>query len=236
MLDPNDSEWLRRFTQEDLLASGLRVALGALGPIGSVLGEFATQFVPRQRLDRLQDFVERLHERLSSLEDQFSARLQSSPAYSSLAEEVLLQAVRTPSDTRRLELVEFLRDGISLSDTELVDQQALLKILEALNDVQVLILIRHGSFPQSRRNQERAAFVEQHELVLEPDEPTYGIADEYVARRWEMYGHYVDDLIGRGLLQAPEGIAKSGRKKKVKITELGKLLLQAIGQTVDPHA
>jgi hypothetical protein len=51
---------LRRFTQEDMLASGIRMALSATGPFGVVLAEFATQLVPQQRLDRMQDFVTRL--------------------------------------------------------------------------------------------------------------------------------------------------------------------------------
>jgi hypothetical protein len=52
------SDLLRRFTQEDMLASGIRVALGAIGPVGTMVGEFLTQFVPAQRVDRLQHFVE----------------------------------------------------------------------------------------------------------------------------------------------------------------------------------
>ena len=68
-------EALRRFTQEDMLAKGLRVALGTLGPVGVVLGDFLTEFVPQQRMDRLQDFTEQLQARVGDLEEQFKLRL-----------------------------------------------------------------------------------------------------------------------------------------------------------------
>jgi hypothetical protein len=70
--------WIRRFTQVDMLAAGLRMAPGSLGSFGAILAEFTTQFVPMQRLDRIQDFVEQLNERLSGLEVQFRERIESS--------------------------------------------------------------------------------------------------------------------------------------------------------------
>jgi hypothetical protein len=50
MFEDQRSDLLRRFTQEDMFASGVRVALSALGPFGDVIGEFLTQFVPRSVL------------------------------------------------------------------------------------------------------------------------------------------------------------------------------------------
>ena len=84
MFDEKQPDWLRRFTQEDMLAIGMRTALGTLGPFGAIVGEFVTQFVPRQRLDRLNDFVEQMHQRLSSLEEDFAARIKSSAPYAAL--------------------------------------------------------------------------------------------------------------------------------------------------------
>jgi len=87
MFTKPDREWLRRFTQEDMLASGLRVALASVGPVGVIVAEFATQLVPRQHLDRLQNFSEQLNERLAGLEDEFRERLSSSAAFATLTEE-----------------------------------------------------------------------------------------------------------------------------------------------------
>ncbi len=61
-------DWIRKYTQGDLLASTLRSALSLTGPVGVIVAEFLTQFVPDQRIDRLHDFVERLGERMIGLE------------------------------------------------------------------------------------------------------------------------------------------------------------------------
>ena len=103
-MSEDQQTWLRRFTQEDMLASGLRMALSAAGPFGAVLAEFATQFVPQQRLDRMQNFIEQLNERLRDLEDGFRERVKLKLRLAALTEEVTLAAVRTPSDERRRDL------------------------------------------------------------------------------------------------------------------------------------
>ena len=236
MFEERQPDWLRRFTQEDMVALGMRTALATLGPFGAFFGDFLTQFVPNQRLDRLQDFVEKMHERLSSFEAPFSSRVASSEAYASLVEEVTVQAVRTPSDDRRLALVELLRTGLSRSDAELIDHQALLRILENINDPQILILMKHGSFSQAMHDTARAAFIAQHASTLDVRPPALGDDDDDQQRRWAIHVYYVDDLIARGLLRDVEGMVKSGSQKNVRITHLGKLLLQAIGQPVDRNA
>ena len=55
-------------------------------------------------------------------------------------------------------------------------------------------------------------------------------ASEDQARRWVMYRHYEDDLVSLGLLRDLEGVAKSGRRRKVAIADLGRLLLDAINK------
>ena len=46
-----------------------------------------------------------------------------------------------------------------------------------------------------------------------------------------MHEAYVTELVTVGLLEDEEGMAKSGRSRRVRITELGRLLLEAIGRT-----
>src|SRR5215208_4630575 len=99
MFDDSGEKWLRKYEQEDLLAAGIRVALSALGPFGAVIAEFTTHFVPKQRLDRLQDFIERLNQQ-AALETLVRERIETSAAYASLAEDASLAAVRTASDER----------------------------------------------------------------------------------------------------------------------------------------
>jgi len=224
-------EWVRRFTQEDLLASALKSALALTGPFGGVIGEFLTQFIPQQRLDRLHDWVEQLNDRLKGLEAGFERRLQESAAYSALAEQAAVAAVQTPSHERRRDLAELLRTGLSTADAELLEHHALLRLLTDLNDVQVILLMGYGSFRQTMGNSALGAFYQQHPGVFDLAPP---VMDSSVddRRRWAMHEHYIDDLIAKGLLRDTEGIAKSSRAKRVEITRLGSLLLRAIGRPV----
>ena len=95
--------------------------------------------------------------------------------------------------------------------------------------MQVLILMQFGSFSQAMYDSGRAKFIEQHSSVLAVQPPALG-DDEAIGRPWDMCNHYVDDLVARGLLRDTEGIAKSGLRKAVEITNLGRLLLLAIGK------
>jgi hypothetical protein len=229
MSDTSPTDSWRRFTQEDVLALSIRTALATLGPIGAIIAEFATQLVPRQRVDRLHHYVEQLGDRLTSLEE-FKARLHESAAYAALAEEATLAAVRTPSDERRRDLAELLRTGLSVSDADLVGHHALLDLLGRLNEPQLLILMDHGSFEPMFSNPARDAFEAQHPGVFDIHPPSLGDTSDDDAGRWTLHEHYINELVASGLLEDVEGMAKSGSIRKVTITDLGRRLLKAIGR------
>ena len=100
--------------------------------------------LPAQRLDRLQDYVEQLGQRLIGLEEAFQERLRSSAGYSALAEEASLVAVRSPSSERRRNLAALLHNGLGVTEAELTTQMMLLRVLENLNDAEIVILAYYG--------------------------------------------------------------------------------------------
>lgn len=228
-------ELLRRFTQEDMLASGIRTALGLAGPIGTVVGEFLTQFVPAQRIDRLQHFVECLHERLDDLEVRFKERLAASPSFAALAEEACVSAVRTASDHHRRDLAALLRHGLSRDDAEMLEEQALLRLRTRVSDAQVVLLMSYGNFRRTMGNAELKQFWDQHPGLFDVHPPSMSSSAEE-RRRWTMKEHYEAELESLGLLRDTEGVAKSGRPRKYEITPLGRLLLEAIGRYRDPNS
>jgi hypothetical protein len=229
---PDKTDWVRRYTQEDCGAATLRTALSLAGPVGAIVAEFLTQFVPGQRIDRLNDFVEQLGQRVADVEEQFKVRLHESAAFASLAEQVSLAAVRSPSAERRCDLAELLRHGLSRPDAELIEEHAVVRLLDQLNDAQVLILMQHGSFTDSMVDPARDEFVERNADILAVMPPGYGDPEEQ-HRRWTMYRHYEDGLIGLNLLEDAEGIVKGGPVRRVRITALGCLLLTAIGRAAE---
>jgi hypothetical protein len=236
MLTPkDDANLLRRFTQEDLLASGIRAALSVAGPVGTIVGEFLTQFVPAQRLDRLQQFVESLHERLSGLEEQFKERLNSDPAFASLVEEASIAAVSTASDSHRDDLTRLLKHGLSRDQADLIEEQALMRLRNRLNDAQVILLMSYGNFKRTMGDAELKEFWDQHPGLFSAHPPTMTSPPEE-RRRWTMREHYAAELEALSLLRDTEGIVKSGQQRKYQITALGRLLLAAIGRYRDPNA
>jgi len=146
---------------------------------------------------------------------------------------VALAAVRTPSAERRRDLADLLNFGLSREDAELVGIQALLKLLEQLNDPQVLILMFYGSFSRSYGNPERDAFWRKHSEVLDASAPSLGDHDEAATRRWSLNQHYQNSMVTLGVLKDIEGIAKSPIPE-LQITKLGYMLLEAIGRPVVP--
>ncbi len=234
MLDQNPGALLRKFTQEDLLASGVRVALGIAGPVGTIVGEFLTQFVPAQRVDRLVDFVERLHERLGGLEEDFKARLASTPGFAALAEDTAVAAVRTASAEHRRDLAALLVHGLSRADAEMIEEHALLELRNRLNDVQVILLMSYGNFRRMMTDPELEQFWGAHPGIFAVMPPTMtSSADE--RRQFTMKEHYEAGLESVGLLRDTEGVAKSTGQRRYEITPLGRLLLEAIGRYRDPR-
>ena len=173
MLDRHPNmQWMRPHDPQDVLASAIRVGLIACGPAGAIVAEFLTKFVPNQRLDRLQEFTELFAERLAGLEEQFREKLAESAGFAALSEQATIAAVQTPSSQRRRDLVELLRTGMTRAEAELVEHQSLLQMLEALNDPQLFILVGHGCFRRSLRDEEYKQFVTEHAEVFPVHAPS----------------------------------------------------------------
>ncbi len=213
-----------------LLAAGIKGFCGLLGPFGAIAGEFLTQFVPRQRLDRLQDFIEQLNDEVGALRDRFEARLQE-PPFASLTEESFVAAVQTPSDVRRRELAALLRHAIESKEASLSREHAMLRLLADVADAEIVILRAH-SFSRVIGDQAYANYVRAHDDVLSARPPDSG-STAAERERWTLYLFHEDRLVGLGLLRELEGIAKSSVRPRRGLTELGRLLLEAI-ETAHP--
>ncbi len=231
---PNLPDLLRKYTQEDMFASGLRVGLSIIGPAGVIAGEFLTQFVPTQRIDRLQDFVEKLGERLAGVEDQFKERLVTSPGFAALTEQASLSAVRTASAEHRWDLASLLKHGLNRPEADMLEEQTLLSLRDRLNDAQILILMSYGNFKRTLNDHELESFMSSHPGVFDVQPPTFSDSEE-VEHRWAMYHHYENELFALNLL-ADLDRTNTGPERNCQIATLGRLLLQSIGRGRDAGA
>jgi hypothetical protein len=118
---------------------------------------------------------------------------------------------------------------LSRPEAELLEHEALLRLLERLNDAQVLILMNYGSFKQSQGDPARTAFRQKHANVFDTRPPNQGAPDEE-RRRWTMYRLFEDELVMLNLLRDTEGVIHSSPRRVVGVTNLGRILLHAIGR------
>ncbi len=178
----------------------------------------------------MQDFVGVLSERLGALESEVREKLNTSTGYASLAEQALFSAVRTASSRKRRDLAELLRTGLEKSETELVQHETLLRLRDQLNDPQVLILYSYGAFEGGFRDAEQIEFLEQHPEVFDVEPANFG-SDASVQKRATIHETYVKQLVALGLIADVEPIGRSSMLR-TEITDLGRMLLEAIGVEV----
>jgi hypothetical protein len=231
--DEAGSRLWRRYAQSDLLATAIRTGLSVAGPVGAIVGEFITEFVPARRVDRLHDWIEKLDDRLKGVEEEFKQRLASSNDFAALAEQAAVSAVRTGSSDHRADLAHLLKHGLSKSNAEMIGEQALMSLRDRLNDAQVIILMAYGNFKQTFGDAEFGAFSKAHPGLFSVSPPMFGSSPDE-GRRWTMVNHYESELATLGLLHDTQGVVKPGPDRQYAITSLGILLLQAIGRYRDP--
>ena len=185
-------------------------------------------------MDRLQQFVECLAERMTGLEDRFKERIASDPGFAALTEEASVSAVNTASDDHRRDLSALLHHGLSREEAEMLEEQALLRLRNRIIDAQVILLMSYGNFRRTMGDTELKEFWDAHPGLFGIHPPAMDSAPEE-RRRWTMREHYQAELESLGLLHDTEGVVKSGRSRKYEITGLGRLLLEAIGRYRDPR-
>ena len=233
-----DDQLLRTHTQEDLAVLGVRISAGVfatalgLGPGGTLIGELLALWIPRQRADRLRDYVEELAAQLSGLEDQFKTRMSESVAFSALVERTIIAAVQQASATKRRDIARLVKTGLSRTDVELEEHETLLRLVERANDSQLIILTFY-SLPQTFGNLELDSFLASHREVFPLEPSSQAPAEDQ--RRWIMHNVYVSELVSMGLLEDVEGNIKSAGPRQVQLTALGSFLLDAIERQADSN-
>jgi len=119
-------------------------------------------------------------------------------------------------------------------EARIEEDLALARLLDTLNEPQMLILMSYGNFRRALGDTELHDFYQKHPGVLDVDPATLDSGPEEI-RREAIHDHYTDELVARGLLQDTEGIAKSGPVRRLRITDLGRLLLQLVGRGGQPN-
>jgi len=200
----------------DYIASALKAALGAVPMAGSLLSELVGAIIPKQRIDRLVKFAKALEYRLSQLEKDFIQSQINNEDFSDLAEEGMRQAARSLSDERREYIATLIANSLSSKDIEYHESKHLMRILDEINDMEV-IWLRFYLVSTMGGDTE---FREKHKNILRPVTRVMGVPQN-VRDKGTLQDSYKEHLVRLNLLEK--------ENKGYKISSLGSLLLREIG-------
>ena len=220
----------------DYVLSAVKSVAGPFPIVGPLIAELVGFVVPNQRVDRIAKFVLELERRVSGLESAkgISKQLQNE-SFTDLLEEGLRQAARSTSDERRAYLAALICNAVSSERIQYLESRHLLRILDEINDIEV-IWLRFYREPVLEGDND---FRKRHKKVLDPKVAYLGSPQSEVDKA-TLQGSYKEHLSRLGLLQAryrtdfdsrkPEFDELSGRQKveDYEITNLGRLLLREL--------
>jgi len=163
-------------TSVDNLVASLRALTGAAPFVGAALGEAITEFIPGQRIDRLEKFVRILDGKVQAL-GLTHAQLRESmarPGVLDLLEHGLIQAARAASDERRQYIANLLTRALSDEALDKAAGRKILQVLDQLLDPE-LIWLRYIALKGYDGADD---FFQLHASVLEPAVPEKGSPQE----------------------------------------------------------
>ena len=213
-----------------------RSVVGLVPTFGPLLGELITVTIPNQRIDRVTKFAEVLESRLNEVEKCLLESNITDDEFTDLIEEGIRQAARSLSDKRRSYIATLITNRLTSDDIDCSESKHLLRILDEINDIEV-VWLRSYRRPYHGRDK---AFRDIHGDTLTPVVATMGASEE-IRTKATLQKSYKEHLCQLGLLEKqyrfdhetslPEFDRFSGsmKEKGYELTQLGNLLLNEIG-------
>ncbi len=208
---------------------------GMIPVVGSIFSELVGTVIPQQRIERLEAYVRYLTDRLVTVDEALLRERLKREEYIELFEDGAFQSVRALSDERRRQIAEMVASGISGTEKERIETKRLLKILDEIDDDQIIMLTSY-----LEKNQRNKEFIDKHRTVLEA--PPYHVnSSPEELERCILHTLSQDELLKLGLLrqdyaaprrgELPEfdhrtGMMKAGYRH---LSALGRLFLRRIG-------
>jgi hypothetical protein len=150
-------------TRRDTAVTVAKGVVGTIPFVGSIISEIVTTVIPQQRIERLESYVRYLNDRLAGdVDDGLLKERLRAPEYIDLFEEGAIQSARALSEERRNHIAELVASGISGDEKERIETKRLLRLLEEIDDDQIIILTSY-----LRKNRGNDEFFGKHKAVLE---------------------------------------------------------------------
>ena len=204
--------------------------------IGPLIAEIVGNVIPRQRVDRISEFVRLLDNRLRQMEQSVLDGKFREPAVIDLLEDAFLQAARATSHERLEHIANVVANGLSADELKEAEAKRMLWLLGQLNESEIVIL--RSRLVMTREDaEEDTEFWSKHAELLAPDTTVMGSFEEDFeeAALKASYRQHLHDL---GLLrqrykkprrgELPEFDERTGTMKASgsDVTRLGKMFLR----------
>lgn len=224
--------------KQDLIASVGKSVLGSVPCMGPFLAELWGEVVPNQRIDRLIKYVRVLKDKISHIPEEIIDRLKTDESFIDLIEEGFIQASRAITDERRGYIASILANGITDDSLALEESKYLLKLLQEINDVEVIWLKYYKSLSKGGDEE----LEEKHKNILSPVRVSItSPIDKETKQKAALQDSYKMHLERLGFIKNRIKIDSETRMPEVdrfigvpkvhskSITELGNMLLKQIG-------
>ena len=165
MTSEKDSRELRQ-NWVDLTAAVGRGAASLVPFVGPFFAEVIGVTIPKQRLDRVVQFVTELERRLESAEREVFEQQLSSDEFTDLLEEGFRQASHSLSDERRSYIASLIINGMNSEQIDIAESKHLLRILGEINDIEVVWLRAHSGAHTLATTMGGDTFQEKHKEIL----------------------------------------------------------------------
>ena len=235
MTSEKDSRELRQ-NWVDLTAAAGRGAASLVPLIGPFFAEVIGVTIPKQRLDRVVQFVTELERRLESAERKVLEQQLSSDEFTDLLEEGFRQATHSLSDERRSYIASLIINGMNSEQIDIAESKHMLRILGEINDIEVVWLRVHTVATIMSDD----TFREKHKEILSDVFAHLGSTQREIDKE-ALQKSYKEHLAQLGLLtpryrtnmqtQTPEFDSFTGAMEvqSYALSSLGTMLLREIG-------
>ncbi len=210
-------------------------ALGMIPGVGGLLAEVAGQFIPQQRVERLEAYVRHLSARFDEMDESQLREQLHDPERIDLFEEGALQSVRALSPERQDYISKVVARGITGDEQTRIEAKRMLKLLREIDDDQIIILAG-----KLHRNERDNSFHVRHAAIFDPPRVHLG-SERSELDKEALFELARLELVRLGLLaptfktlkkgDLPEFDQKTGMMKQQsrRLTPLGRLLLRHVG-------
>ena len=221
----------------DFSVAGARGVLNLVPIIGPVFAEVIGTIIPNQKIDRLRKYAVELERRIEGLEYRPFDGQFSDEKSTDLLEEGFRHAAHSITDERRGYIASLVARGLKSEEIDIAASRHLLRILDEINDIEVIWLRYYG---ESLSFGEVSEFAKTHEAVLTP---VLAYMNDSLEERIKqtLQDSYKEHLAQLGLLDREferdlqtdepvfDGWSGAMKVSHYRISGLGRLLLREIG-------